>query len=208
MPQTKECVKCKETRPIEQFSHQSAAPDGRHAYCKPCMRAYMSGHREPVAHEPRSCPICATMFTPKDRRAVYCSANCKQTARYRRLHLKAGRKCLACGTDISTMRGDSKWCSEKCSRGRPTRATVRRRALMKTYGLTLEEYEAMLAAQGGVCAICGSAELRGPGKSLPVDHCHDTSRVRGILCGNCNRGIGAFGHDPDKLLAAIAYLQR
>jgi hypothetical protein len=66
----------------------------------------------------------------------------------------------------------------------------------------------MLLAQGGGCAICGSDEIRGFGKRLAIDHCHFSAKVRGILCGNCNRGIGAFANEPERLDAAAAYLRR
>lgn len=73
--------------------------------------------------------------------------------------------------------------------------------------MSLEDYEAMLERQGGGCAICGTTEIRGFGARLAVDHCHDSNRVRGILCGNCNRGIGHFNHDPALLTAATEYLK-
>jgi hypothetical protein len=81
----------------------------------------------------------------------------------------------------------------------------RKHRLRCNYGLSLEEYGAMLARQGGVCAIC----KRKPdeGKPLCVDHCHVTGEVRGLLCHKCN-SVLAFGNDdPDILRAAIAYLQ-
>jgi hypothetical protein len=81
----------------------------------------------------------------------------------------------------------------------------RKHRLRCIYGISLEEYDAMLDRQGGVCAIC----KRKPdeGKALFVDHCHVTGRVRGLLCGKCN-SVLAFGNDdPDILRAAIAYLQ-
>lgn len=78
-------------------------------------------------------------------------------------------------------------------------------AMRYAYGISRAEYDAMLQAQGGVCAICKGPH-RGVGKRLHVDHCHDTGAVRGLLCGNCNTFIGLAEHDPDRLRQAIAYL--
>lgn len=85
-------------------------------------------------------------------------------------------------------------------------AQARKRRL-KGYGLTGAEYLALLASQGGGCAICG-AETGVPGKKarLPVDHCHKTGAVRGLLCLRCNTGLGMFMDDPGMLQIAIRYL--
>jgi Recombination endonuclease VII len=73
------------------------------------------------------------------------------------------------------------------------------------YGITPDQYQALLTAQGGGCAICGAA----PGKRrLHVDHDHATGTVRGVLCGGCNMGIGRFGDDTRLLANAAAYLER
>jgi hypothetical protein len=83
--------------------------------------------------------------------------------------------------------------------------------LKSKYGISIETYDAMLAAQGGVCAICGRAEsmaIKGTTCTLAVDHDHDSKRVRGLLCVNCNMLIGGARHDPVVLRAAIAYLER
>src|SRR5262245_28185604 len=81
----------------------------------------------------------------------------------------------------------------------------RKHRLRCNYGLSLEDYGAMLARQGGVCAIC--KKKPDEGKSLCVDHCHVTGMVRGLLCHKCN-SVLAFGNDDlDILRAAIAYLQ-
>lgn len=80
------------------------------------------------------------------------------------------------------------------------------RYVLKQKGLTPEQYEAMLAAQGGGCAICGAKEPRRGAKFFPLDHDHETNAVRGLLCSNCNLGLGNFGDDPAKLMAAVDYL--
>jgi hypothetical protein len=77
--------------------------------------------------------------------------------------------------------------------------------LAKTFGITVEEYDAMLAAQGGGCAICG----RPPRDdiSLHVDHDHATGMVRGLTCFRCNNALGDFNDDPALLAKAAAYLE-
>jgi hypothetical protein len=77
---------------------------------------------------------------------------------------------------------------------------------LKTFGLTLEKWQAMHDAQAGVCAICGGKERRG--HALSVDHCHQTNKVRGLLCGDCNRGLGLFRDNPEALVRAAEYLRR
>lgn len=83
---------------------------------------------------------------------------------------------------------------------------TRERKLRVSFGLTVEEYEKMLANQGGVCAICSGVQ-RPPGKRLAVDHDHSTGRVRGLLCFECNVGLGKFLDDPSRLRVALAYLE-
>ena len=79
--------------------------------------------------------------------------------------------------------------------------------LKKTYGISHEDYDRMLEAQGGGCAICGATDSRtGRSDYLYVDHCHETGQVRGLLCGPCNSGIGYLGDSIDNLEAAIKYL--
>ena len=72
------------------------------------------------------------------------------------------------------------------------------------YGITLDEYREMEARQGAVCAICQKPCKTG--RDLAVDHNHATGAVRALLCGKCNKGIGLFDEDPDRMLDAISYL--
>lgn len=79
------------------------------------------------------------------------------------------------------------------------------------YGITAEQYDTLLAGQGGVCAVCGhppNPEGVRAASRLHVDHDHATGRVRGLLCLNCNRGLGSFLDDPALLRRAADYIER
>jgi hypothetical protein len=79
--------------------------------------------------------------------------------------------------------------------------------LRAAFGITLEQYENMASAQDHRCLICGihQGELR---RSLAVDHCHATSKVRGLICSQCNRGLGSFKDSPSILMSAANYLKK
>jgi hypothetical protein len=79
----------------------------------------------------------------------------------------------------------------------------RRMYFREVYGITLEDYDIMLARQNGACAICS----RIPDKRLAVDHCHTSGKVRGLLCAKCNSGLAFYEDNPRYLLAAVSYLQ-
>lgn len=79
--------------------------------------------------------------------------------------------------------------------------------LRRTFGISLADYVLMLAAQGGVCAICKRPETRKRRAYLAVDHDHETGRVRGLLCSACNAGMGHFDDSPRLLVAAAQYLE-
>ena len=70
------------------------------------------------------------------------------------------------------------------------------------YGITVEYYNELLLSQMGRCAICGEFQY----KELHIDHDELTGKVRGLLCGNCNRGIGCLKHDTERLMSAATYL--
>ena len=82
-------------------------------------------------------------------------------------------------------------------------ALSRKWLLRRQYNLTLKQYDEMLKAQGGVCAICG--EDNGE-RNLVVDHNHETNKIRGLLCTKCNAALGLLGDDLPGLLAAASYL--
>jgi len=82
--------------------------------------------------------------------------------------------------------------------------------LKKKYGIGMQEYHAMHAAQGGRCAICAADKTGGRGgpSLFHVDHCHATGKVRGLLCNACNRMIGLGKDDPAVLRAGADYLTK
>lgn len=83
--------------------------------------------------------------------------------------------------------------------------TARIRQLKNLYGMTIQEFQAMLKKQKGMCPICQTKiTLKNP----PVDHCHKTGKARGILCNSCNWGLGHFKDDLTVMASAIKYLRK
>ncbi len=95
------------------------------------------------------------------------------------------------------------------SKANPEKTALRSRKsyLKYFYGITLEQYETMLTAQNYGCAICKTHHSKFE-KSLHVDHCHVTDRIRQLLCSNCNFVIGYAQENTEILKTAIAYLER
>lgn len=90
-------------------------------------------------------------------------------------------------------------------RANPQKYRDKQRA--RYYGVTPEECETLLQAQGHRCAICRADQAQGRGH-WHLDHDHNTKKVRGFLCKNCNNGLGFFGDNPERLEQAAAYVRR
>ena len=75
--------------------------------------------------------------------------------------------------------------------------------LVRLFGITSGDYEALKVSQNFQCAICNNSLQ--PGRRTHIDHCHSTNKVRGLLCENCNRGLGMFKDDVNRLSRAIGY---
>ena len=85
------------------------------------------------------------------------------------------------------------------------RRNVRNSSLMKKFGIKHDYYEKLSEEQNHVCAICGGKE-NSYKKFLHIDHNHETGEIRGLLCRNCNNGLGCFKDNKDYLKQAIEYL--
>lgn len=114
---------------------------------------------------------------------------CKDCHSHTRKLDKPGPRCATC------------WRSEV----RKRKARAYAQAIEKRYGITIEQYDALYIAQGGVCYICRRAT--GKTRRLAVDHNHKTGKVRGLLCKLCNRFIIGYARDNAEMLKrAIEYL--
>lgn len=87
-----------------------------------------------------------------------------------------------------------------------TKKANHERTVKQVYGLSDGEYDRLYAQQGGVCAICRRA--KGIARRLAVDHNHRTGRVRGLLCGPCNKFVGYLRDDPEAWRRGAEYLER
>lgn len=110
-----------------------------------------------------------------------------------------GAQCAPCWNDYKIQ-----W--RKNNRDKQVQQNHRER--LKRYGLTQEEFDLLSKEQGGLCPICLTDQGTDGDGEWSIDHCHETGRVRGLLCGQCNRAIGLLRDDTASLARAIAYLEK
>jgi hypothetical protein len=87
---------------------------------------------------------------------------------------------------------------------RNNRDRVAARHKKRSYGLTIEQFEAMRQQQGDACAICRKPFT----KRICIDHCHASGAVRALLCNSCNSGLGNFSDDTNLMRVAIEYIEK
>jgi hypothetical protein len=218
VPASKPCARCGRL--------MSGRKSARAQFCSPtCKYAAQSeaGKAERVvARRGRICLECGGPIAPEaSGKARTCSRACgvawqnRIKAEKRRAEWLATKgPCRGCGADIpDDARAGSTFCSRQCqkTKGRALNydsARARDYNRQYAYGITREQFDALLAAQDGKCAICGTSDWPGRSNRPHVDHCHTTGAVRGILCHFCNIGLGNFRDRLDLLQAAAAYLAR
>ncbi|MFE0047556.1 endonuclease VII domain-containing protein [Streptomyces albireticuli] len=179
-PDGKRCTGCKRVLPLTSFAADRNRRDGLQVRCRRCVADYSARHYR--------------------RRQ-----EAKGRAVREKPDLPAGHKlCRTCGE----VKPHSEWHrNASASDGLSTRCKAcrvvqgRQSHLKRSYGITEAERDAMIAEQAGVCPICLSPD------PVHVDHDHDTGKVRGVLCFNCNSALGKFRDDRDTLRRAIAYLE-
>lgn len=185
------CYRCDLAKPRNEF-HQISGNQGR--ACKKCMTKLRSvtcrgcgvdWELDRSGAPPKLCPDCESSLK-------YCN-KCGEVKPHSEFNRASG-----------TRTGLNDCCRGCAQEWFVTRGSKLRRAndLMTKYGVTLDEWDAMWSAQGGKCACCQTQLTSKPA----LDHCHQTGAVRGILCNNCNTGLGKLGDTVDGLVRAEAYL--
>ncbi|MCQ4204655.1 endonuclease VII domain-containing protein [Streptomyces sp. NPDC058783] len=176
----KQCTGCKRDLPVSEFARDRNRGDGLQVRCRECVAEYSAARYR--------------------RRREAMGLTVREKA-----DVPAGHKlCRACGE----VKPHSEWHrNATASDGLATRCkafrAIQGRAghLRRHYGLTEAERDQLIADQGGVCCICLAAP------AAHVDHCHETGRVRGVLCFSCNAALGQFKDRPDAIRRAAAYVE-
>ncbi len=190
---TKTCKRCRQDLPIKAFpTYDNGAGRRPRGTCHKCRQNKDRLSRKPVQKTyptEKTCKGCQQTFPIEE--FVLCKANNGTSYRY--------TYCKSCAVKIHKV-----W--QQTPEGQKCHRTINLRA----YGLTHNQYDAMVAHQNNVCAICHRPETRrsrnGGIRPLAVDHNHTTGQVRGLVCSSCNSGLGYFQDDPVLLQAAITYL--
>lgn len=159
-------------------------PDEHRERCRLYFRAYNKLH-----------PYATYSKAYKLRRIARNKAlKSKNVERYKQYELRSMRKQV----QKRLAAGLPKWIKQ-------THEYMRARSLKHQFGMSLQDYAALLEKQHGCCAICGKPPSK---RNLAVDHCHDTKKVRGLLCCVCNLMLGHARNDTNILERAVEYLNR
>lgn len=211
---TKHCPTCDQDKPLAAFNKNKARPDGLQVYCILCQRTYNNAWSKSKYESDEEYYKLILKRSRNRRRDLY-----QTDASYREEMNRKNRERYATDPEFrrKTAEASKRWVANNPEKSREKKRlwvennaerlkeNNRNWVLKSKYGLTREDYDAMIAAQHGRCAICRSDN---PGATVwNVDHCHRTGRVRGILCGSCNRALGLFNDDPQACRAAALYLE-
>lgn len=115
--------------------------------------------------------------------------------------------CNGCGLTLPSEAFNARMKRGKRTLRSRCRECERDERLRNLYGISSADYDRMLEEQDGVCAVCGgNATTHNHTEGLVVDHCHETGKVRGLLCDWCNRAEGLLRSSPENALALYHYL--
>ncbi|MEU0449808.1 endonuclease VII domain-containing protein [Streptomyces tendae] len=179
-PDAKWCRQCKRDLHPGDFARDKNRRDGLQVWCRECVAEY-SAARYRRRREALGKTVREKVDVPEGHKLC---RGCDQIKPRSEWHLKRSApdglssRCKACRAPL-----------------------LRQDHLKRNYGLTEAERDQLIADQGGVCCICLAAP------AAHVDHCHETGRVRGVLCFSCNAALGQFKDRPDAIRRAAAYVE-
>lgn len=196
------CKKCNTTKPETDFYPYFKSKDGFAYDCKSCCSARSVAYQKQVRQKRGYKRI--RIAQPKDGFTHICT-KCREQkpiSDFARNGDRPRSMCRVCD-------------SERQRNFRESNPLKKRQyRLAQSYNITIEQFEELLAKQGGVGPVCGKPDPTGNGWSVDHDHacCPGFGScgkcVRGILCMNCNNGLGCFRDNPDLLLKGAEYLER
>lgn len=169
----KRCYRCKINKHISEFTKDKQRKSGLCEECKSCTKI-----RHKLYYE-------SNKETHKRTKKVYYETNKDKILEKSRAYYHANKS----------------ECSRRAKEWRLKNPDSIKRARLKRYGITLEQYTDLVLKQEGLCKICGE------NKPLDIDHNHETGLIRGLLCGCCNKGIGQLKDNIELLENAIKYLK-
>jgi len=183
----KECEKCGLYLSPEFYHKNRAENDGLQRRCKNCVAAYRLANVEKAKSYQAQYRATHKEEAKTHQQQYYVNHRDELIAAQKQRDAKRPDEIKAYRSDWYVRRG-------------------REKQLQKTYGITLDQYNKMLADQNGVCAICNG--ICTAKKCLSVDHDHATNNVRGLLCHTCNVGLGKFKDNLTILREAALYLDK
>lgn len=151
------------------------------------------------------------MLNLTEKHCNFCGENKKRTEFSKQKSAKDGlcHRCRSCKAVLRKKYRDRdrEYCKMWNRKNKERRKEITfKKDLWKNFKITPEEYNTMLQKQDFGCAICKQKKSKS-GRRLAVDHCHKSNEIRGLLCNECNTGLGLFQDDVIKLEAAIVYIR-
>jgi hypothetical protein len=190
----KRCTRCGETKPISDFYRNKSSKGGVSSECKQCTLERAKAYRATHSEEKREYQK-AYRATHQERKREYAKA-------YYAAHQEELREYAKSHRAAHPRQGKV----YRAAHREEIREGNRNSKLKKKYRITAADFDIMLSQQGGRCAICGTDQPGGRYGVFYVDHDHVSGRIRGLLCNNCNSGIGYMQDNPDLLRAASRYI--
>lgn len=195
----KQCSKCKQPKALDEFYKRKKSKDGYAPQCRECAYAYHHKYRTEATESSIKMPPLRAL--PRGKSGIQWDASCGYSEEEWKSFSKTKRWRLR---NPELMKS---YVKDWADRNKEQRTAISRKARLKnTFGLTVQDYENLLDSQGKCCAICGTDTPTGKWKVFAVDHCHTTGAVRGLLCNECNRGMGLLRDSAELCMKASLYL--